>query len=301
MRTHGLFLLSLVAFTTSCVNVRDRFRPVLTDAPFVYDIGELAPINEADLTAAQEDLLAIPESVHYGQLGAGVNPGIFGGATLQFAGTGGNVCVIVDPESMFWNKQISTQSNTVQYKYDDIYTDDGDIDVSVGLTAYYTGSPGQEIGDFEAEFTDASGVPHQLEFNECVQTGYFGDPAHAGRGTVEYCQIDTSLRPGVMYTAVLETFALPIDDSILNFGVMVFDGNCQDVPWVDQDGGISNGPTECVLPNEVGNADPNGLPDDKAWFPELESAYCTGKPAQINSYCKDNPGQGCQEEDIYVE
>lgn len=301
MRANTLSLLALAALATGCNNTRDQFLLDVTDAPFVYDIGVLEPITSEALLAAQEDITGVPESVHWGQLGAGEDQGVYGGATFQFAGTGGSVCVIVDPEAMFWSRELNDQGSGQIYKYDDVYDDDGDIDVSVGLTAYYTGSPGEEVGDFEAVYTDASGVAHELEFNECVQSGYFeGSPAHAGRATVEYCQIDTSLRPGVMYTALLETFALPIDDSVLNYGTMVFDGSCQSVPWLDEDGVMQTGPTECVLPNEVGNADPNGLPADKEWFPELERYYCGGK-GKVNAWCKENEGQGCVEPSTAVE
>ena len=300
MSTTSLSFLALGALLAGCSDTQGAFYLAQSDAPFVYDIGELTPISSADLVAAQSDLTAIPDSLHYGQLGAGENQGLFGGATFQFAGTGSTVCVIVDPEAMFWNRELSSQSSSVQYKFDDEYTDDGDIDMSVGLTAYYTGSPGEEIGDFEAEYMDAAGVSHQLEFDECVQTGYFGDPAHSGRATVEYCQIDTSLRPGIQYTAVLKTFALPIDDSVLNFGAMVFDGRCDAVPWTDGDGAIQTGPTECAIPNEVGNSEKDGLPADKEWFPTLEQAYCGGK-GKVNSYCKDHVGDGCEEPSSYTD
>jgi hypothetical protein len=297
MRIHGNLalsaLLGLSGLVSGCSNTRDLFRPVLTDAPFVADLGELRVIDADEFAAAEPTEL--PGALYYGQLGASENPGIYGGATFQFRGTGRGVCVVVDPEAMFWNRQISTQEgNTVQYEYEDVFTDDGDLDLSVGLSAYYTGSPGHEIGDFNAVYDDPSGVAHELAFNECIQTGYGGiSPVHAGRGTVEYCDVDTDLREGILYTAVLETFALPIDDSKLAFGTMAFDGPCAELPWVDSNGVDQSGPSECVIPNEVGNADPAGLPDDKAWFPELESALCTGK-IKVNNFCKDHPGEGCQ-------
>jgi hypothetical protein len=298
MRTLSLVTLALLG--AGCSDAQGSFYLQQSDAPFIYDIGELEPIDRDGLEAAQADITSIPASLHYGQLGAGENQGVFGGATYQFAGTGGRVCVVVDPEAVFWNRELSTQSSSLRYKYDDVYSDDGDIDISVGLTAYYTGSPGEEIGDFQAVYTDPAGVSHELEFNECVQTGYFGDPAHAGRATVEYCEIDTSLRPGIMYTVVLETFALPIDDSVLSFGTMVFDGRCDDVVWTDDEGGTSEGVTECAIPNEVEHADPNGLPEGKEWFPDLERAFCAGK-GKVNSYCGDNIGAGCNEPTSYTD
>lgn len=285
-------LLVASGLLSGCSDTRDSFRPVVTDAPFVYDIGELRVTDAFELSGS--DPTSIPDALHYGQLGASENPGTFGGATFQFRGTGRAVCVVVDPESVFWNRDISTQTDT-KYDYNDIYTDDGDLDLSVGLTAYYTGSPGIEIGDFNAVYDDPSGVEHTLAFNECVQTGYNGiRPVHAGRATVEFCQIDTSLREGIMYTAVLETFALPIDDSKLNFGTLVFDGPCGELPWRDSNNALQTGPTECVIPNEVGNADANGLPDNKLWVPELEAAMCTGNK-KLNKFCEENPGAGCND------
>jgi hypothetical protein len=286
---------ALVLLASGCSNIRDNFRPVLSDAPFIYDIGELRVIGGDELEADGFDYTSVPDALHYGQLGAGENPGLYGGATFEFRGTGRDVCVVVDPEAMFWNVEISTQEQS-GYKYEDLFEDDGDLDMKAGLTAYYNGSPGIEIGDFSAVYDDAAGVEPELEFNECVQTGYGGtSPVHAGRGSVEFCDMDTSLHPGVMYTAVLETFALPIDDSVLNYGTMVFDGKCSDLPWRDANGEKGSGGTECVIPNEIQNADPGlAIPEDKAWFPELESAFCTGK-GKVNTWCKDNPGAGCVE------
>jgi hypothetical protein len=295
----------MLAALTGCRDVRDNFRPVLTDAPFVYDMGELRVIGNDELEASLGNPQSISDALVYGQLGAGENAGQYGGATFNFTGTGGDVCVVVDPEALFWNKEIS-QDATNRYKYEDVFEDDGDVDLSVGLTAYYTGSPGEEVGTFDATYTDDLGTEHTLAFDECVQTGLFGDPAHAGRATVEYCTIDTSLRPGVSYTALLKTFALPIDDSILNFGAMVYDGPCatqsNDVEqpdgttqtvvtgltWLDTDGVVNHGASECVIPNEVGNAEADGeAPDEKAWFPDAETAYCSGK-GKFNSFCSDH-------------
>jgi hypothetical protein len=282
-------LATLAGLSSGCVNTADQFRPVVTDVPAVYDIGELQVIDSATLVGGVEDPASIADSLHYGQLGASENPGVFGGATFEFQGTGDTVCVVVDPEAVFWNREISTQGSTAQkYKYDDVFEDDGDIDLSVGLSAYYTGSPGTEVGDFDATYTDSAGVDHTLAFNECTQIGLFGDLAHAGRATVEYCEIDTSLREGVMYTALLKTFALPIDDSILNFGTLAFDGSCSALPWYDDDGAVETGATECVIPNEVANAEEDGqAKDGKDWFPELETAFCGG-PNKTNKFCGDH-------------
>lgn len=290
MRFIGLLSLGLVG----CANARDSFFPVDSDAPFVYDIGVL-PLIGADELVDGFDYATAP-GIHWGQLGIGEDLGIFGGATFQFQGTGGDVCIVADPESIFWNMEISEQpgGGSVRYKYEDVYTDDGDVDLEVGLSSYYTGSPGVEIGDFAATYSDASGQLHTLAFNECVQAGYFGDAAHAGRASVESCTIDTSLHPGTLYTGLLKTFALPIDDSVLNFGVAVYDGSCQDVLYQNAAGAFTTGVNECTLPNEVQYAEPDQvLPEDKAWFPGLESAYCEG-PGKVNNWCGENESAaGC--------
>jgi hypothetical protein len=269
----------------------------MSDAPFVDDLGVIDVVGHDELLEAQKgDPTSIPNALVYSQLGQGDEYGVFGGATVQFAGTGGTVCVVADPEAVYWLKAIDAQVEGPHYKYEDVYEDDGDIDISVGLTAYYTGSPGVEIGDFNAVYDDPSGEEHTLAFNECLQYGLFGDAAHAGRGAVEYCNIDTELRAGVMYTILLETFALPIDDSVLNYGVMVYDGSCDDVPWVQADSPQS-GVSECSIPNEVAYAEADGVATGgKDWFPELEEAFCQGENA-LNSYCADADGVGCQPED----
>lgn len=293
-----LTTLALVALSGCGDSLRDQFRPAITDAPFVDDLGVIDVVSHDDLVAALEgDPMSIPNSLVYSQLGQGEEFGVFGGATVQFAGTGGNVCVVADPEAVYWLRALDTQSEDRRYKYDDVFEDDGDVDISVGLTAYYNGSPGVEIGDFNAVYDDASGQEHTLAFNECTQIGLFGDPAHAGRGAVEYCDIDTSLREGVMYTVLLETFALPIDDSILNYGVMVYDGDCESVPGI-RGGAVQDGISECSIPNEVAYAEADGeATGGKDWFAELEAAFCQGEAA-VNRYCQDNPGVGCQEGEL---
>lgn len=264
-----MFVLTLLA--GGCDLTGDEFRPAITGVPAVIDLGVLEVVTEDQ---RREDPTTIPEAIHYGQLGAPENVGIYGGATFQFRGTGGPVCVVTDPEAVFWNRSVSTQTETGNFKYQDIYGDDGDVDLSVGLSAYYTGSPGVEIGSFEANYTDPTGYDHTLEFNECVQVGIFGDTdVHSGRATVEYCDVNTDQKAGILYTVLLETFRLPTDDSILNYGTAVYEGDC-----------ASLGVNECTLPNEVGNADPNGLPESKAWFPDFEQDFCIGV-ARTNAFC----------------
>jgi hypothetical protein len=272
-----------------CANEADPFRPQVSDVPGIQDLGVIEILTDEDRASGLP--LSDPSyegKVYYGRLGATEDAQAVGGATFQFEGTGGSVCVAVDPEAVFWNFAVA-ESTSGKYKYKDHYADDGDIDLKVGLSAYYTGSPGVEIGSFEALYTDPSGVEHSLEFNECTQTGYQGTPdVFAGRASVEYCTIDTATRAGVMYTVLLETFSLPVDDDIVSFGAVVMDGGCGF-------GDSADAIDECLLPNEVGWAEPeenvtfdeNGDPvvEGKEWFPGIEAAFCD-KPKSVNDICE---------------
>jgi hypothetical protein len=273
---------------SGCGDEAAGFRPPVTDVPGIQDLGVLQVFTTEDKNSGLP--LSDPSfagKVYYGRLGMPEDPQATGGATFQFEGTGGSVCVVVDPEAVFWNFAVAA-STSGKYKYKDHYADDGDVDLKVGLSAYYTGSPGVEMGSFEALYTDPSGMEHSLEFDECVQSGFQGTTdVHAGRAAVEYCTIDTSTRAGVMYTVALETFSLPVDDYIVSFGAVVMEGGCgfgDDI--ID----------ECLLPNEVGWAEPeenvsfddSGEPvvEGKEWFPALEDAVCE-KPGKVNDICEE--------------
>ncbi len=251
-------------------------------------------VHLGELTISPVD--AITDNVIYGTLGP-VEPGKYGGATASFIGTGGEVCVWVDPEAVFWNQAIAIQGKNNSYAYPDNVWDDGDLDLEVGLSAFYTGSPGVELGDFKAVFEDSLGNESYIEFNECTIADWYGQSGgHAGRGSVEFCTIDTSAHPGKEYTIVLETFSLPLDDFSLGYGLVVFEGDCNsvnDVGYrVTSPAGNSvtisaSYPTgECLLRNEAGSAD----------FTELELAYCADEQTY---YCCTNPdNSSCADEDV---
>ena len=153
--------------------------------------------------------------------------------------------------------------------YADNYLDDGDIDLEVGLSAYYTGSPGIEMGTFEQPYEDSLGNVQVIEYNECSMIGSRSQQgAHSGRGTMEYCDLDTSLHEGREYTILLRTWSVPFDDFLLSYAFAVFEGPCGD--------GIGNSAIECLLPGEGGNEG----------FDELEAAFCEGTQAQ---FCLENP------------
>ena len=111
--------------------------------------------------------------------------------------------------------------------------------------------------------------------------------AHAGRASAEYCTINTSNREGKLYTVVLESFAVPLDDGALGFGAVVLDGSCGDY--------VIN---ECTLFGEGleasldGNGDVNV--DDageivalaRPCSVQLEQASCDGA---LQSFCCEYP------------
>lgn len=208
----------------------------------------------------------------YGQLGQSV-AGQTGGATFTFKGTGEEVCLIVDPETVFWSQSIAPGSRVDQFAFPDFYNDDGDLDLFAGMSSYYTGSPGIEIGDFTGFYTDSKGEVVSIEYGECFQTGQQTgmDDAHAGRGTVEYCSIDTDQKEGVEYTVVLETFSVPLDDGVLSFGVAVVNQRCARIDT-----------SECMVRGE--SFTENG--DTRECTGKLEAAQCAG---QLGSFCCANP------------
>ena len=262
-------------------------------------VGEL-PV----MTAAQFDNFETRHAMSvYAELGAPL-PGTFGGATITFTAPGTDVCILVDPEAVFWNQAVAATLPDENYSYPDNYRDDGDIDMEIGLTAYYTGSPGVEMGDFAAVYEDSLGNETRLEFNECYMPGYGSTTnAHAGRASIEYCDLDTSLHPNKSYTVVLNTYSIPLDDNRLGFVVAAVEGACSDI-------GVSGGGlTECLFQGEAGSfhdaddkAYEDGLfhtradlvgneavdvPGAEGWSgTQLEQEFCLG---DLNVFCQNHP------------
>ena len=107
---------------------------------------------------------------YYGLLGQAPT-GVKGGATFTFRGTGDRVCIVTDPETVFWNTAVASVNPDDKYSYADLEQDDGDIDLFAGLSSYYTGSPGVELGDFKGFYTDSLGNSVAIEYGECFQYG----------------------------------------------------------------------------------------------------------------------------------
>ena len=227
---------------------------------------------DAFIAAPEDDYNRDAKPYYYGQLGR--SPELTqGGATFTFLGTGDDVCIVVDPETVFWNQSIAPANRQDQFAYPDHFADDGDLDIFAGMSSYYTGSPGVEIGDFMGFYTDGKGELIEIQYGECFQTGSSQGmtDAHSGRGTTEYCTIDTDQQAGVEFTVVLETFSVPLDDGVLSFGVTVMNERCTRVDT-----------SECFIRTESLSASGQA----RTCTDKLEAAQCGG---QLGSFCCANP------------
>lgn len=189
------------------------------------------------------------------------------------------VCVVVDSETLFWNHAISPDPADRPWilSYPDEQQDDGDLDLFGGMTSYYTGSPGIELGDFRGFYTDSLGRQIEIEFDECFREALAGDgfEAHAGRGAVDYCELDVEGRNGIEFTMLLDTFSVPLNDGALSFGAMVFNGPCA-TTTIDTDLGRDLTPNECMLPAESLAPD-KGSMSPKVCVEAFEQAACASE------------------------
>ena len=222
-------------------------------------------LNSADVRNL--DLVEVPpgldEGTYVGTLGpSDIGAGQYSGASFTIIGTGERVCVIVDPQSV-WRDDLlidGTQNEATNPFMDDFPHDDGDLDLLAGLSAYYTGTPGEEIGDFFGSFPDSNGVDRAIDLNECLQRDSHGQVGGtAGRASPEFCSFDT--QEGTPYRIVLQVFSVPIDDDELKYALEVRTGDCP--TQID----------ECTLRGDFDERPENTLPEG---FPDIESMYCAG-------------------------
>ncbi|TNE84658.1 MAG: hypothetical protein EP330_28730 [Deltaproteobacteria bacterium] len=151
-----------------------------------------------------------------------------GGATARFTGTGGTVCVWVDPEAVTWNTAVAPGGDQ-RLSYPDNIFDDGDIDIEVGQSIFYTGTPEVTVGDFAVSYQDAIGNEVELALNECIIYDLFGETGgHSGRAAPEFCDIPNTI-PNLEYTVAISTWNTPLDDDVLSFGLLIVDGECSDL------------------------------------------------------------------------
>ena len=221
------------AVLTACNHNGDFFFPEV-DVPDVYiltakDGGDIVPVDI-------ESLDDIRESTIYAELGPPRTTG-YGGVTFDITGNGGDICVWVDPEIAFWNEAIAARPGDLErkYAYPDNVFDDGDIDLLAGLSVYYTGSPGEVIGDFVVQYEDSLGNIVPVSLAACPNRfGAVGDPAVGGRGSPDYCTLPAT-ESGVSYTILLRTWSTPLDDDRLGFGLLVANGDCEDIKDIASD------------------------------------------------------------------
>ncbi len=254
----------LLMLTTGCNLSQDAFdQDPHPDIPGIVHLGEIQviPIDDFLDPAIREDL------INYHVVGP---PGasVLGGASATFTGTGDTVCLVVDPESVFWAESVALQDADERYTWPDNFQDDGDVELSAGLSAYYTGTPGLDLGDFQATYEDELGVEVEIEFNECTIADYYGgEGGNAGRGHVEYCSVNTSAHPGVEYTMVMQAYSLPLNDDLLTYAYVVVDTDCQTLA-----GRIPL--NECTLPGEART--------HSSWDGEGEYGYARDDAPELN-------------------
>ena len=132
------------------------FPDPIEGVPGIVDLGQLTPValnNSADVL----------DQVIFGEIGP-TGTAELGGATFEFEGTDGSVCVWVDSELVHWNQSVSPSDQVPEWSQPDNPFDDGDLELSGGLSVYYTGTPGEQIGDFQVRYEDSLGniVPIEL-------------------------------------------------------------------------------------------------------------------------------------------
>ena len=271
---------------TACDRTGGAYVPTPIDGvPGIVHLGEIEIItgDDSDGDDAPDYWGGLQDKATFHTLGP-PPLGETGGATATFIGTGNTVCVFVDPEAVTWNQEVASQKKNKDLGWPDNTRDDGDIDISVGLSAYYNGSPGVEMGDFFQIYEDSLGNEVTIEYNECTMVDMFGRlGGHAGRGTPEYCEIDTSLHPDRSYTVVFDTWSLPLDDYQLDYGFAVVDlgpsgGSCDTFVATMAQTGTEDNQSECVLTNETA----------AEGFSIFEALYCM----EAQSYwcaCADDP------------
>ncbi len=211
------------------------------------------------------DLLETPPtldgSTFVGTLGpSDIGAGEYSGASFTLYGTGERVCVIIDPQSVFDdNVQRGADGSEEPNPFmEDFPHDDGDVDMLAGLASYYTGTPGEAIGDFFGSFPDSNGVERAVDLNLCLQEDYHGQVGGtAGRATPEACSFETL--EDTAYRVVLQVFSVPIDDNELKYSLEVRNGECP--PVID----------ECTLRGDYDDHPEANLPSG---FDNVEDMYC---------------------------
>ena len=203
----------------------------------------------------------IDGGTYVGTLGpSDIGAGLYSGASFTIPGNGERICIIVDPQSV-WRDDLQADASGAELAnpyMTDFPHDDGDLDMLAGLASYYTGTPGEVIGDFLGNFPDSNGVERAIDLNLCLQEDYHGQVGGtAGRSTPESCSFETL--PDVDYRVVLQVFSVPMDDNELKYALEVRSGACP----VSID--------ECTLRGDFDVQEDGVLPFQAT---DVESLYC---------------------------
>ncbi len=227
---------------------------------FDNEQGTFEQVDVRDLNTS-ETPPSIDGGTYVGTLGpSDIGAGLYSGASFTIPGNGERICIIVDPQSV-WRDDLQLDSSGAEIANPymmDFPHDDGDLDMLAGLASYYTGTAGEEIGDFLGSFPDSNGVERAIDLNLCLQEDYHGQVGGtAGRSTPEACSFETL--PDVNYLVVLQVFSVPTDDNELKYALEVRSGDCP--VTID----------ECTLRGDSDEQEDGVLPDG---FNDVESLYC---------------------------
>jgi hypothetical protein len=262
----------------------------------ITDVDGSGTIDCDDATA-EEAQQVILDSVIYAEVGP-ARTTAYGGVTVDFEGTGEEICVWVDPELVFWSNAVADRpaEDAQKWTYPDNVFDDGDIDLFAGLSVYYTGSPGETIGDFKVAYEDSLGNEVPISLALCPnQPGLLDDFASGGRGAPDYCTLPPT-DVGIGYTTLLRTWSTPLDDDRLSFGFLITRGSCDRLRDLANPGNTQVG-DECVIQGEAltpdgaeagpffGFDEVNEL--GRIWDRsiELEGEYCDDVDGRIDRFC----------------
>lgn len=285
-------LLPVIVAFQACDRDGEFIRPDPTPGlPGVYELraADGSLIVPADVLTAED----VAASVIYAEVGPS-SATSFGGVTVPFEGTGGDVCVWVDPESASWNTDVTGGVGAL-WGYPDNLRDDGDLDVAGGLTANYTGT-NERLGDFRVEVVDSLGNAVSTDLSVCPGIGL----GSAGRGVAEGCTVPVT-QVGANYTVALQTFSVPRNDDRLAFGVVVANGTCNELRDAVLGNGAEVEQDECLImgealePLELDADETNYTPYYGAAavadvtlpnFPAFEAIYCNStQPMAL--FCED--------------
>lgn len=292
----AMFTLAFLA--TGCEYDGDfLFNDPIDGVPAVLDLKaeDGAAFDPVDITSPED---AAANTV-YAEIGPNTEA-LPSGVTVEFIGNGQDVCVFVDPELVHWNASVSQASPNQTFRFPDNVYDDGDLDILVGQSVYYRGTPGERMGGFEVQYSDELGNDLQVDLVACRNATSNNEEAHSGRGTPEYCTIRNTL-PGVSYTVAMEAFSLPRDDGRMSFGVLVANGECTGSPEslisVAAPGSLSDLPVneECLIRGEALPPLEEGA-GAHLYYGYAEGRSYEGSEAFEDAFCDEGVFDYCREE-----